>query len=130
MRLEQCAEFLSQSTKAIFPHLGNECKKHQPLAEERQLPWSRRSQHPVHAQLLSRLAEYGEQRVGQHGQQEQRVSSVMACDDGLRESQSKARVLHIPARLLHREAPSIGHLDLDAFEILPTADQTPRLLYG
>ena len=66
---------------------------------------SRRPQHPVHAQILSRLAEQGEQRMGQHGQQEQRVSPVMAFDDGRLESQSNARVLHVPASLLHREAP-------------------------
>src|SRR5918999_5108260 len=99
MLLEQCAEFRGQSAQAIFPHMGNEFKEQQTLAEEGQLPRSRRPQHPVHAQLLSGLAEQGKQRMGQYGQQEQRVSPVIACDDGLRESQSKARVLHVPERL-------------------------------
>ena len=79
---------------------------------------------------MSRLAEQGKQRMGQYGQQEQRVSPVIAFDDGLCESQSKARVLHVPERLLHCEAPSIGDLDLNAFEVVPTADQTPGLLHG
>src|SRR5262245_13055038 len=101
MLLEQCSEFFGQGAQAIFPHLGNECKEHQTLAEEGQLSRSRCPQHPVHAPRLSRLAEQGEQRMGQHGQQAQRVSPVIACDDNLLESPSEARVLHVPESLLN-----------------------------
>ena len=55
MILEQFSEFFGQGAQAIFPHLGNEFKEHQTLAEEGQLSRSRCPQHPVHARILSAL---------------------------------------------------------------------------
>jgi hypothetical protein len=57
MILEPFSEFLGQSAKAIFPPLGNAGKEHQSLAEAGPLSRSRRPQHPIHTQLLSRFAE-------------------------------------------------------------------------